>query len=156
TLLARLPASLERTRQELTLRLNLGPPMLALKGYGAPEVQQHYQRARALCRELGDPPQLFPVLGGLFAFYLVRGEFATARTLSEQCLRIADHVGDPALAVEAHRMVCNVSYFLGDFAKGLAHAEQALALYDPQRHSSLAFMAGQDPWVVCQSFMAWH
>jgi predicted ATPase len=155
-LLMTFPETPERAQRELALLITLGVSLMATKGYAAPEVAQAYARARALSQQIGETPQLFPVLGGLFAFYLVRGEFATARTLSEQCLRIADHVGDPALAVEAHRMVSNVSYFLGDFAKGLVHAEQALALYDPQRHSGLAFMAGQDPWVVCQSFTAWH
>jgi predicted ATPase len=52
-------------------------------------------------------------------------------------------------------MSCNVLFFVGDFAGSVAHAERALALYDPQQHSGLAFTSGQDPQVVCQSFAAW-
>jgi predicted ATPase len=78
TLLARLPASVERTRQELTLRLALGTPLLALSGYGAPEVRRHYQQARSLCHELNDPPDLFPVLWGLWLSHAVAGELSAA------------------------------------------------------------------------------
>jgi len=37
-----------------------------------------------------------------------------------------------------------------------AHVEQGIALYDPQRHRSLAFLyGGEDPGVMCLSFAAW-
>ena len=70
---------------------------MATKGYAAPEVEQAYTRARELCQQVGETPQLFPVLFGLAAFHLVRGELQTARELSEQLLRLAQSVQDPAL-----------------------------------------------------------
>jgi predicted ATPase len=33
--------------------------------------------------------------------------------------------------------------------------EQAMALYDRQKHRSHAFVYGQDPGVACRSFAAW-
>ena len=47
---------------------------MATKGYAAPEVEHAYTRARELCQQVGETPQLFPVLWGLWLFYLVRGE----------------------------------------------------------------------------------
>ena len=41
-----------------------GPGLMATKGYAAPEVEQAYARARELCRQVGETPQLFPVLLG--------------------------------------------------------------------------------------------
>ena len=61
-LLKTLPDTPERIPQELTLQLALGMPLMATKGYAAPEVGQVYARARELCKQMGETPQLFPVL----------------------------------------------------------------------------------------------
>ena len=85
-LLKTLPDTPERTQQELTLQIALGVPLMATKGYAAPEVEQAYTRARELCQQVGETPQLFPVLMGLWVFYIVRAEYQTARELAEQLL----------------------------------------------------------------------
>jgi predicted ATPase len=83
--LAALPDTAERTQYELSLQTTLGSALMAARGQGAPEVGQAYARARELCRQVGETPQLFPVLFGLWRFYLVRAEYQTARELAEQC-----------------------------------------------------------------------
>jgi predicted ATPase len=60
--LATLPESPERLQQELDLQTTLGPALMVVKGYAAPEVQQAYGRARELCRHVEQTPQLFQVL----------------------------------------------------------------------------------------------
>ncbi len=91
-LLKTLPDTLERTQQELTLQVALGTPLIATKGYGAPEIERVYTRARNLCQQVRETPQFFPVLWGLWVFYLVRAEFQTARELAEQLMRLAQSV----------------------------------------------------------------
>jgi DNA-binding winged helix-turn-helix (wHTH) protein len=86
-LLATLPASPARVQQELDLRLALGPALMATLGMGAPEVEQTYARARALCAQVGETPQLFPTLLGLCRFYRNQGALSTARELGEQLYR---------------------------------------------------------------------
>jgi len=44
-----------------------GRALQALKGYGTPEVGRAYDRARELCRQMGESPQLFMVRDGLKA-----------------------------------------------------------------------------------------
>src|SRR5262249_6323937 len=83
------PDTPERTRQELALQIALGPPLIVTAGYVAPAVEQVYARARMLCQQIGETPQLFPVLWGLWAFHLVRAEYHQAWALSEQCLLVA-------------------------------------------------------------------
>jgi predicted ATPase len=60
-----LPDTPTRTQQELELQTTLGPALIATRGYGAPEVAQAYTRALELCRQMGETPDLFPVLRGL-------------------------------------------------------------------------------------------
>ena len=75
---------------------------VATQGQAAPEVARAYGRARALCAQLGDTPQLFPVLRGLMPYYQNRGELQTATQLGEQLLRLAQAQPDPALRLLAH------------------------------------------------------
>jgi predicted ATPase len=100
-LLTTLPDTPERAQQELTLQVTLGVPLMATKGLGAPEVEQAYTRARELCHQVGETPQLFPVLWGLWAFYVTRAELQTARELGEQCLTLAESVHDPTFFLGA-------------------------------------------------------
>jgi predicted ATPase len=145
-LLKSLPETLERTRRELELQIALGPP-LATKGLGTPEVGAAYERALELCRKIGETPELFPVLFGLFIFYLVRAEHRKAREFAEQLFNLAERVGDPGLLLEAHLALAYVSLFLGEPTVAREHLDQAIALYDPERHRSHAFVFGYDPGV---------
>jgi class 3 adenylate cyclase/predicted ATPase len=159
-LLQTLPDTGERMQQELMLHITLGVPLMATKGYAAAEVEMAYMRARELCQQLEGrsgvtPPVLFPVLHGLYRFYIVRANFPTARELGEQLLSLAQRIQDPALLLEAHMALGIILFFLGELVPARAHVEQGIALYDPQQHRSHAFLYGQDPGVVCRCYAAW-
>jgi predicted ATPase len=153
-LLTTLPDNPERSQQELVLQTLLGPALMNIKGQAAPEVEQTYARARELCRQIGHAPQLFPVLWGLWYFYLVRAELQTARELLPQLLSLAQSAQDSALLLAAHRSLGQNLTFLGELLPARAHLEQAMALYDSQQHRALALRYGQDLKVVCQSWAA--
>ncbi len=149
TLLKMQPDTPERTQQELTLQIGLGRSLLMTKGPGAVEVGETYARARELCQQVAETPQLFPVLWGLRAFYSLRGEHQTARELGEQVLHLAQSARDPALLLEAHYALGVPLFVLGEFALARKHFEQGVALYDPQQHQSHALLYAQDPGVGC-------
>jgi predicted ATPase len=154
-LLATLPETPARTQQELALQMALGPALQATKGYGVPEVEKVYLRARELCQQGGDTVQFFAVLWGLYAYYLVGAELQAALELGKQCLALAQRTADAALRMEAHRALGNTLLCRGEFASARAHLEQARALYDPQQHRVHAFVYAGDPGVACLSFVAW-
>jgi predicted ATPase len=153
-LLKTLPETPERARQELDVQTALGPALMAAKGYAAPEVEHTYARARDLCRQMGEPPQLFPVLWGLYTLYVIRAELRMAHELGEQLFSLAQRQQDPALLIQAHRALGNSLVWLGEFAPALAHLQQEMTLYDPQQHRSLTFLYGEDLGVVCLSYTA--
>ena len=64
-LLKALPDLPSVSSKNLTLQIALGSTLQVTQGYAAPEGAQAYARARELCRQLGETPQLLPVLGGL-------------------------------------------------------------------------------------------
>jgi predicted ATPase len=153
-LLRSLPPTPARTQQELLLQTTLGPALMALKGQAAPEVEHAYARARELCQQLGEPPQLFPVLLGLCRFYAARGVFQTARELGEQLLRLARGVHDPAQLLAAHQALAVALLWQGESRLAYEHAEQGLALYDPQQHRGHPFLYGINPGVNCLLYAA--
>jgi predicted ATPase len=158
-LLTMLPDTPERTRQELALQTALGTSLKATKGWAAPEVEQAYTRARELCRQGGEAVQLFPVLWGLFGFYLVRAELQTTRELGEQLLSLAQRGQDPTRLLQAHLALGQTLFLLGETAAARPQLEECLSLYDPQQHRAYAFLYGSDPGVFSLSWVAhalWH
>jgi predicted ATPase len=118
-LLQDLPHSPVRNQQALRLHITLAVPLMASKGYAAPEVAQAYMRARGLCRQVAEGsevplPLLFPALHGLYRFYIVRANFQTARELGEQLLTLAQRLHDPALLLEAHMALGINLFWLGE------------------------------------------
>jgi len=153
-LLKTLPDTPERMQRELDLQTYLGPVLIATKGYAAPEVEQTYTRARELCQQMVETPQLFLVLSGLRHFYEVRAELQTARGLGEQLLTLAQGVQDPALLVQAHFALGETLCWLGEFAPARLLQEQGMAFYNPQQHRSQAWQYGQDPGMACRTYAA--
>lgn len=152
--LATLPDTPERERQELALQITLGPAWMAAKGLAAPEVEATYTRALMLCRHLGETMQLFPALMGLRTFYMVRGELPTARELGEQLVTLAEQTQDPALLVHAHRALGTALFGLGELEPARVHLERALALHDLVQHPSPAYFFVFEPGVLGLAFVA--
>jgi predicted ATPase len=85
---------------------------------------------------------------------MVRSELQEARELAEQFFSLAQRVQDPAHLLEAHRMMGQTMYWLGEMAQARVHFEQGMALYDPQQHRSHTYVYGQDPGVMCRGHAA--
>ncbi len=151
TVLHSLPDGPERTQHDLLLHSTLGPPLIATKGYAAPEVEHVYTRARELCGEAGDTPQLGVNLYGLWTFYTTKADYETARTLGEQLLILSESVDDTMMRLDAHLTLGCTSFFEGEFGQAHARGQQGLALYDPQQHQ---FHALQHPGVISHIWMA--
>ena len=154
-LLTTLPETPEHTQQALTLHIALGAALQMAKGHAAPEVEHAYTQARALCQQVGETPELVPVLFGLWRFYLVRSQLHTARELGETLLRLAQRTHDPALAVIAHYALGVTWFCLGALPAARQHLEEGIARYTPDQRRAPVFRMGQDPGVglpsLCRS-----
>jgi predicted ATPase len=139
-----LPETPERTQQELIVQITLGLALNATRTWAAPEVECAYARARALCQQIGETPQLFSVLYGLWLYYEVRADLRTALELGEQCLKLAQSVHDPARILVAHFALGITLFWRGQLVLARDHLEQGIALYDRQG----AMRPGVSLWVV--------
>jgi predicted ATPase len=128
-----LPDTSERTQQELSLQITLGSALVVTKGFGAPEVEKTYARARELCREIGETPRLFPMLQGLRVFYLARGKLQMAYELAEQLLRLAQGRQDVRQLMGAHVILGETLFCLGELLLAQEHFKKGIALHDSQQ-----------------------
>ncbi len=64
-----------------------------MKGWAAPEVESAFARARELCQQLQDPPQLMPVLWNLSFFHMIRGDLGIVRAQVNAYLAQAEASG---------------------------------------------------------------
>jgi class 3 adenylate cyclase/predicted ATPase len=153
-LLKTLPDTPESAQQELALQSTLVLVLAVTEGYAASEVEKAGTRALELCRQVGETPQLFPVLGGLLAFYLLRGQLQTARELGEQFLSLARRMHNSARLLWAHCVFGESLFHLGEFVLAREHLEQEVALYNPQKHRGYTSRGEFDPGVYGLSFVA--
>ena len=154
-LLRTLPEGPDRDRRELQLLLALGAPLQSARGQGSAEVEETYARALALCRQLGDPPELFQALSGLQIFYRNQGPVARAIELGAELLDLAKRTGETSHVLLAHSALAHSLFPRGDFSKALEHCEQALAVYDPSEHRSLGYVYGLDPGISSLNLSSW-
>ena len=149
-LLETLPETPERAQQALTLHIALGTALQNAKGHAAPEVEHAYTQARALCQQVGETPQLVPVLFGLWRFYVTRYSCRRRGRLAETLLRLAQQADDPALRLSptlpSGRRTCG----LGALPMARLHIEEASPI-TRQRSAVCRCSAWADPGVACRS-----
>jgi predicted ATPase len=155
TLLERLPERPERAAAEIRVLAQLGPALLSVEGYAAPEVERVYARARQLAGKLASSVDLVPPLVGLWLFHFTRAEIAAARETTEELFRVAHRLDDPGLLLQAHHAVWPMATLCGEFPTALVHIGHGLDLYDADRHRHHAFLyLGHDPAVCAHAIAA--
>ncbi len=82
-LLNALPETADRIKQEIEIQLALGIPLIAVQGYASAETREAFSRARILCLKLGDVPEYFQALFGLWGHAWMSGK-------NDDALRMAD------------------------------------------------------------------
>lgn len=149
--LKRRAAGADRAERELGLVLSRATLLMATHGYGAPETEEAFARARALCDASPASPQVNVVLRGVLSYRQVRAELAEAKELGEELLRRATNAAaDRVLQVQAHYGHGVTLFHMGRFAAARRHFETALAEYDPADHGEhMRVYGGYDPGVAC-------
>jgi predicted ATPase len=141
-LLATQPDSPERTQRELALQLTLGELLMAAKGMVSPEAGEAYIRAHALGQQVGEMPQRFRALSGLFRFHNTQARLHTSGELGQQLFNLAQRQDDPVLMREAHALVGVFALYRGDLVVARAHLEQSFERPDAELPSTHILAGG--------------
>ena len=144
----------EAIRRELGVQTALGPALIAMHGYGAPEVAHTYSRADELSQGGGDPRRRFSVLRGLWVSRFVHSKYREALAMGRELLTIAESLDDANLRLDAHRAIGEPLLHLGELAEARSHLEQAAALLGPMRRGSIAEIRDLSA-PACLSYLSW-
>ena len=159
-LLATLPASEDRDRRELALRIALGPPLRESRGWAVPEVGETAARAWTLGERVGTEPERLRVMWELVSFRIARGSgLHTALETAEGALQLALAQQDRSLLAPAYHLVGEIRCQRGEFTSGRESLEHAAELYDARDHATHPRRLGVNYGVLSPSFAGhalWH
>jgi tetratricopeptide (TPR) repeat protein len=153
-LLGKVNSQKERTQLELELQTAMGPSLMATRGYSAREVEEAYARSQTLCEQVGETPRLIPVLAGLWAYNQVRANLANALEYAEKLHKLGRTDKNEDLLLESHVFLGVTSMHLARFEDSVSHMRLAIELYDREKHSSHAYIYGQDPGMAAHAYLA--
>jgi class 3 adenylate cyclase/tetratricopeptide (TPR) repeat protein len=150
-LLQTLAGTDEFVQHELTLQVSLGRSLIATRGYGAPEVEQCYQRALTLCRLVGETPRQLQALLGLAAFSFMRAELRSVQHLGEGGLVLTERPGNRGRRLQLHWALGQAFFHRGEFLNAEEQVTLGRRLYTAKHYRSHAL---QDPGVMCLAYTA--
>ena len=149
SLLEARPETNERWHVELPILSQLGPALMSVYGWSAPEAEEIVERGARIGRGLESSENLAPSIANLAVLNIYRGRLDQVEEASDDLFRIARELDDPDVMLQAHHCIWPVRWHRGQLALALEHADEALVLYDEERHASHRHLYfGHDP-AVC-------
>src|SRR5581483_3546181 len=124
-LLTELPESWERDSDEVALQGIRGMLLGATKGFAAGELTECLNRGLALCQRLGEGPQMFGVMFGLWKFNLARNRLHDAMKLAEKILNLSRLMDNELPEAAAHSAFGATCLWRGEFGAAHQHLAQA-------------------------------
>jgi len=152
------PETPERDGRELSLQLTLGFSLQSVLSWAAPEAGAAFNRARQLCRQMGDDPRLVAALSGVTIYHLMRAEFVIVKGLCEQIMQLAEQAQDPVLLVMASMHWAAVHFYQGEPVSAHQHGERALALDRREYHEAYFSFFNEDLGIMARrthSYSLW-
>ena len=149
--IATLPATPALRREQIRLQVALANTLMHVKGYAASDTKVALGQARLLIEQaeaLGEPPEdpllLFSVLYGIWGASRIAFNGDAMREQATQFLTLATKQRATVPLMNGHRMVGISLLLTGNISEGRAHLDQAITLYDPREHQSVAARFGVD------------
>jgi predicted ATPase/tRNA A-37 threonylcarbamoyl transferase component Bud32 len=146
-----LPTDPVTLQLELQLQMIRGLALRWVKGWAAPELEATFARARQLCQDLDDPPEVFPVLWNLVFFNMIRGNLPAVQAQLPTLRVLAESSQDPAHLMSVNHVSGVTNEALGDVATAREELNRSRELHEPARHLSYSALFGIDPGMVARA-----
>jgi class 3 adenylate cyclase/predicted ATPase len=154
-LLNALPETSQQTRQEIDIQLALGIPLIAVRGYASTETREAFSRARSLCLRLGNIPEYFQALFGLWGHSWMSGKNDEALDMAEEFLSRSRALSDLVPLMVAHRVMGSTLLTIGKFQPSANHFEEAIRLSISRGKQPLYNLYMVEPQVASLLLLSW-
>jgi serine/threonine protein kinase/tetratricopeptide (TPR) repeat protein len=118
-LLRSLPDTSEHRGEELQLLNALGSVLIDTQGYGSAEMEQLYEQALQLFRQLEEPPPASPFWMGLGAYFVMRGRLKEVRELAERFMVLGERRQEPGMQMQGCWLMADLFLLKGESARAL-------------------------------------
>ncbi|MDR3537843.1 MAG: adenylate/guanylate cyclase domain-containing protein [Acetobacteraceae bacterium] len=152
-LLEGLPDTPQTRRRELQLQTALGRGLIDTVGSSSEEGHAAFERARALCLELGENDLLMPILYGLQVYHFTHAEPEIVVGYANEILDLGARTGNRRAIVLGERVSGSAYLLLGRFAEARRAYENLLRLYDVTQDGGAAADTPRDPLVASCAFL---
>jgi class 3 adenylate cyclase/tetratricopeptide (TPR) repeat protein len=129
-LLATLPDSRERALEEITLLGIRGPLLAVTQGFASRELADTLNRGIELSKRVGEGPEMFTVMFGLWNFNHARNRLNDSKNLAEKLLNLSRLMNDPASQAAAHSALGSACLWRGEFGSARENLQTAIAIYN--------------------------
>jgi len=150
-----MPETPERIKQEIDIQLALGIPLIAVQGYASAETREAFSRARTLCLQLGDIPEYFQALFGLWGHLWMGGKNDDALRLADEFLARSQALSQPVPLMVAHRVVGSTLLTIGDFQSSANHFAESIELSIGKGKQPLSNLYMVEPQAASLLLMSW-
>jgi predicted ATPase/class 3 adenylate cyclase len=139
---------------ELTLRVKASGAEAAIAGCSAQASQRNYARILEISTILDRGDEQFMAHLGLANSLYVNGKLDEALKHGRACLDMAERTKSADQFLHGHRILAEISFYLGAFAECCEHANESIAGYRMEDHYRLIGGIGDDPKVLCLMYRA--
>ena len=146
-----MPEGPDRLQHELGLQMIRGQALRMMKGWASPEIESVFARARELCHQLGDAPELVPVLWAITLFHAIKGDLRQYRRGADALMVEAERSGNSAFLMGAHHLLGVCLEFEGNIAESSRILDRGRELHDPEQHRAYTAMFGLDPGMYARA-----
>jgi adenylate cyclase len=143
-LVAALPESAQRDRQELELRLKLCREAWASVAIPAAKLGDSIARAVELCERVGDARSQAYASVYLTRSLVIQCKLGAAESLNEQRVERASALDDPILLASAHVSNSDIAFFRGEFECARREAVLCLSSMEGVDHEEAYRLLGHD------------
>ena len=150
-----LPETPDRIKQEIAIQLALGIPLIAVQGYASAETREAFSRAHTLCLQLGNIPEYFQALFGLWGHSWMSGKNDDALRMADEFLSRARLLSDIVPLMVAHRMMGSTLLTVGDFQSSANHFEETIRLSNSKGKQPLNNLYMVEPKVASLLLLSW-
>jgi predicted ATPase len=154
-LLSVMPDTPERTKEEIEILLALGIPLIAVRGYTATETREAFARALTLCAKLGNPPEYFQALFGLWGHSWMGGKNDQALAMAHEFMSRSQASANSDLLMMAHRIMGSTLLTAGEFQSSRLHFEETIELSDSTNRRPLYDLYMVEPQVASLLLLSW-
>jgi DNA-binding winged helix-turn-helix (wHTH) protein/tetratricopeptide (TPR) repeat protein len=151
--IGQIPDSADRDAAELRVRLALGPPLVATRGWYGAEVAENYERALEICTADEECADSAVARYSLATVTELRGEYARTEELLEPLIsgaRATGYVG--GMDTEAKELLACSAFHQGKFELSVDMASAVLDVCDDSFESEMMSRLAEHPVSACCSW----